>query len=80
MPNDVQCGHEPRWARPRVSLTCVAGDHGRSSSMDERHREDIQASVQLHVHMCIDEMTRLVNRRVVLDLLEPRPPVMESLV
>ena len=48
--------------------------------MDERHHADTEASVQLHVSMCIDEMTRLVNRRVVLDLLEPRPPVMESLV
>ena len=27
-----------------------------------------RASVQMHVYMCIDEMTRLVNRRVVLDL------------
>ena len=36
--------------------------------MDERHHEDTEASVQLHVYMCIDEMTRLVNRRVVLDL------------
>ena len=38
----------------------------RSSSMDERHDEDTKAWVQLHVYMCIDEMTRLVNRRVVL--------------
>ena len=48
--------------------------------MDERHDETTKASVQLRVHMCIDEMTRLVNRRVVLDLLESRSPVMESLV
>ena len=48
--------------------------------MHERHGETTKASVQLHVYMCIDEMTRLVNRRVVLDLLEPQPPVMESLV
>ena len=52
----------------------------RSSPMDERHHEDTKASVQLHVYMCIDEMKRLVNRRVVLDLPESRPPVMESLV
>jgi len=48
--------------------------------MDERHDGDTKTSVQLHVYMCIDEMTRLVNRRVVLDLPEPGPPVMESLV
>ena len=48
--------------------------------MDERLDEDTKASVQLHVYMCIDEMTRLVNRRVVLDLPEPGPQVMESVV
>ena len=48
--------------------------------MDKCHHEDTEAPIQLHDYMCIDEMTRLVNRRVVLDLLEPRPPVMESLV
>ena len=42
--------------------------------------EGTKASVPLHVYMCIDEMTRLVNRRVVLDLLESRLPVMDSLV
>jgi len=48
--------------------------------MDEHHHEDTMASVQLHVYMCIDEMKRLVNRRVVLYLLGSRPPVMCSLV
>jgi hypothetical protein len=48
--------------------------------MDERHHEDTTTSVQLHVYMCIDEMKRLVNRRVVLYLPVSRPLVMDSLV
>jgi hypothetical protein len=36
--------------------------------MDERHHEDTVALGQLHAYMCIDEMKRLVNRRVVLYL------------
>ena len=47
-----------------LTAVCVR----RSSPMDERHHEDTMASIQLHVYMCIDEIKRLVNRRVVLYL------------
>jgi hypothetical protein len=39
-----------------------------SEPRDERHHENTMASVQLHAYMCIDEMKRPVNRRVILYL------------